>query len=86
MEAIKDDEVSIQAWVKRGSMLFNTECLEYDDPMHPYNQIVAQGKRPEDYGIRNPVHEEFKRKTRYELIDEILDMRKQLRAYVAAGF
>lgn len=80
------DSISIQAWVKRGGMLYNTGCLEYDDPMHPYNQIIAQGHRPEDYGVYNPVHEEFKGKTRHELIDEVLYLRKQVEAYAAAGF
>ena len=80
------ESISVQAWVKRGGMLYNTECLEYDDPMHPYNQIVAQGQRPEDYVVKNPVHEEFKDKTRHELIDEVLYLRKQVKAYAAAGF
>lgn len=80
------DSIEIQAWVRRGGMMYNTECLGYDDPMHPYNQIVNQGHCPEDYGVYNPLHKEFGGRTRQSLIDEILGMRREILAYQAAGF
>ena len=30
--------VEVVTFVKRGEMLVNTDCLDYDDPMHVYNQ------------------------------------------------
>lgn len=73
-------------WVKRGSMLYNVECLDYDDPMHPYNQVKNKGLVPEDYGLYNPINAEFDKKSRYELIDEILYLRKEVEAMHRAGF
>lgn len=80
------DTVEVQHWVRRGGMLYNTDCLEYDDPLHPYNQIISQGLRPEDYGVYNPLHKEFDARCRQDLIDEILYLRKAVRGYEAAGF
>lgn len=80
------DTIEVQKWVKRGSMLYNTECLDYDDPMHPYNQVKSQGLVPEDFGLYNPLNAEFDKKSRYDLIDEILYLRKEVNAMAAAGF
>lgn len=80
------DTVEIKMWVRRGGMLYNTECLDYDDPMHPYNQVKNTGLVPEDYGLYNPITAEFDKKSRYELIDEILYMRKEVNNMAAAGF
>lgn len=73
--------VSIKPWIKRGKMLLNTSALEPNDPDHVYNQILKQGKIPEEYGIDNPKivrNERFKNKTRNELIEMIFDLEKQL--------
>jgi hypothetical protein len=70
--------VEVKYWVKRGGMLVNTTALDIDDPDHVYNQILSQGKRPEDYGYRHPLNEEFGDKTRDELIAEIVELRKEM--------
>ena len=75
-------EVSYKVWHSEGGMLVNTSALEHDHPMHPYNQIKAQGLKPEDYGMAHPLveidGEEFGDKSRGELIAEILTLRKEL--------
>ena len=81
------DEIEIQQWWKPGGgMMYNTECLDPDHHMHPYNQALAQGVRPEDFGIQNPYAAEFNDKSREELIEEVIDLRKQVLAYAKAGF
>lgn len=80
------DTIEISMWVKRGNMLYNVEGLDYDDPMHPYNQVKNKGLVPEDYGLYNPINAEFDKKSRYELIDEILYLRKEVEAMHRAGF
>lgn len=47
-------EIEIRQWTKRGIMFVNTFTLPGDDPDHPYNQAIAQGVRPEDYGLKRP--------------------------------
>ncbi len=78
-------EISIRQWVKRGNMLLSTDALNYDDPDHPYNQAVALGVRPEDYGIVNPIAAEFDDKSRNQLIEEILELREYIRGFYLAG-
>jgi hypothetical protein len=72
------DEVSIKTWTKRGISMVNTFALDYDDPDHPYNQIVSQGKDPEEYGIEHPLDELFKNYSRSKLIERIVTLEKQL--------
>ncbi len=72
------DEIEIRPWVRRGSMLVNTSALEIDDEDHIYNQILALGKRPEDYGYEHPYAAEFGEKSHGELVQEILKLRKEL--------
>lgn len=74
------DHISYKPWIKRGNMLINAESLDIDDPDHIYNQIKSQGGIPEDYGFHHPLAEEFKGKTRGELIQEIVRLRKDLEA------
>jgi hypothetical protein len=50
-----DDSFEMSVWVTRGSMMYNRECLDWDDPDHPYNYIKSNGARPEDYGYYLPV-------------------------------
>ena len=82
----EEDTVTIKKWVKRGIMLCNTECLDPDDPDHPYNQVLAQGKKPEDYGIKHPHAVRFDNMSRAELIDLILGLEREVNAYARAGF
>jgi hypothetical protein len=72
--------VEVQAWVKQGCMLVNTSALDPDHEMHPYNQIVRQGERPEDFGVHHPYTEMFKGKARGELCAEIVKLRQELEA------
>jgi hypothetical protein len=75
------DTISIRCWVKRGVMLINTYALEPDDPDHPYQQALAQGVRPEAYGLVHPDTERFAGKTRGELIEQIRNLEKELDAW-----
>lgn len=77
-EIQNQEEVTIQRWVKRGSMMVNAEALDFSDPEHLYNQILSQGKRPEDYGVFHPYREEFEDNTRDELIEKIIELRKEV--------
>lgn len=86
MELSRKTEISIVKWVKHGGMLVNTECLEPDHPSHPYNQALAQGVVPEDFGLQHPLYGEFESRTRSQLIDEIISLRKEVMGYVRAGF
>lgn len=78
-------EIQIQKWIKHGSMLVNAECLELSHPMHPYNQALAQGVDPEDFGIEGPA-DEFKDWSRGKLIKEIIGLRKEILGLESAGF
>ncbi len=76
--------VEIQVWIKEGGMLVNAYALEPNHPMHPYNQIVSQGKRPEDYGIMHPYFEEYGKKTKNQLIEELVSIKKELESWARA--
>ena len=67
----------IQVWFKPGNgMMIRTDGLEYDHPMHPYNQIIEQGFKPELYGYTHPLYEKYKGKSRNELIEMIAELEK----------
>jgi hypothetical protein len=74
------EKVTVKPWIRRGGMLLNAECLDHDDPDHIYNQILSQGKQPEDYGIPHPLALEFNEWSRDELIREIVRLRSALRS------
>lgn len=74
--------IEIRKWVHRGTMLVNAECLNHDDPDHPYNQAIAQGVRPEDYGLIHPLSERFAGLSRGQLIQKIIDAEKQIEDYI----
>lgn len=77
----KVEEVTIRQWIpKGGGMMVNAETLDIDDPDHVYNQIIAQGGIPEDFGYEHPYAELFKDKSRGELIIELVSLRKDLEA------
>jgi hypothetical protein len=71
-------ELHIVKWVQRGRMMVNTEALDYDDPMTPYNQAIAQGVKPEDFGLIHPLAERFAHLSRGQLIDQIVTLEKEL--------
>lgn len=76
-----NDEIEIRPWIsKGGGMMVNAEALDITDPDHVYNQILAQGKKPEDYGFNHPYAELYENKSRGELIHEIVSMRKEIEA------
>jgi hypothetical protein len=75
------NEIEIKKWVTRGSMVINTEALNHDDPMHPYNQALAQGVDPADFGIEHPLNHRFKGKSRGDLINEIIELEKELSSF-----
>lgn len=70
--------IQVYVWVKRGGMRYNTSCLPHNDPDSEYQQIIRAGGNPVDYGIVDPMEEEFKDKTRAQLLQEIQDLRCQL--------
>jgi len=70
--------ISIPVWIKRGGMLMNTSCLPNDDPESAYQYIVRAGGIPSEYGIEDPLEKEFELKSRAELIQEIVELRKEL--------
>lgn len=75
----KLQEVEIREWInKGGGIMVNAYALSPDDPDYVYNQILAQGQRPEDFGINHPYTEQFKEKTREELMSEIVELRKEI--------
>ena len=82
---VEEKEAVVRVWVNRGLMV-NAYALDWDDPDHPYNQIVSQGLRPEDYGISHPLTEEFVAKTRDDLIREILELRKEIIGRASSPF
>jgi len=73
-----------QWWSNGGGMMINTSALDPDHEMHPYNQILAQGERPEDFGVRHPFAERFDGKSRDELIARIIQLEKEVVAYAKA--
>lgn len=78
-------EIQIRKWVKRGSMMINVDSLDADDPMTPYNQALAQGVKPEDYGLKHPLEEEFEGKSRGELLTLIAGLRASIQSYEQLG-
>lgn len=73
------EEIYIRMWVRRGEgIMVHAEALDIDDPDHVYNQIIYQGKIPEEYGYHHPYGEEFKDKTREQLIQEIVNLKKEI--------
>ena len=79
------ERIQIKQWVQRGSMSISTAQLPDDDPDAPYNQVVRAGGDPADYRLaRNPV-DELRNASRGELIDIIVDLRRQLRGARSGG-
>lgn len=90
------DYIEVPTWYGRGGgIMRNRECLSYDDPEQTYNYIKRKlqeaydkgiqrdGKllKPQDFNVVNPKNEMFRGKNRDDLIDEILDLRKNIESY-----
>ena len=71
-------EIEIKMWIGGGGIATNAYALDWDHPMHPYNQAIDQGVEPEAYGIKSPLHEEFEDWSRSKLMREIMELRKDL--------
>lgn len=78
--------IELVVWVKDGEMLVNSSALHHSHPMHPYNQIVAMGLSPEDYGIDHPLEMEYGHLSRGELISKIDELSREIEAMHRAGF
>lgn len=74
---MNNDEVEIKVWIHRPPMYVNAYALEPDDPDSVYNQIIAQGKDPLDYGFPDP-YEMFKDMSRLELCKALYKAKKDL--------
>ncbi len=44
-------EVTYQEWVRKGGMMVRAESLEPHQDGSVYQQLLAQGVRPENYGV-----------------------------------
>lgn len=73
--------ITVRTWIsKGGGMMVHAAALDIDDPDHIYNQILDQGKIPEDYGFEHPYAQEFGECSRGQLIHEIVSLRKEVTA------
>lgn len=82
----KEEVVEIREWIGKGAgIMVSAYALDPNDPDHVYNQIVAQGKNPEDFGIFHPYTEEYKDKSRSDLIFEILELKKEIKSMYRSG-
>ena len=84
VEDLENDTLTYPQWVKRGSVMVNRDYLEYDDPDQTYNFLKTYGIIPEKYGIEHPLARRFKDMSRFELIDLILGLERDLHSYVRA--
>jgi hypothetical protein len=86
----RPQEISVPVWWNRGNgHLLRRSCLPEDHPESTYNYIKNVLKlKPEDYGyfLNQAEYNELKDKPRHELIDEIISLRKEVHAYMKAGF
>ena len=67
-------EISYKVWAKQGDMLVRSEALPYEHPDSVWQQLIAQGVNPEDYGFLHPLEERFGKLSRSDLINKILDL------------
>ena len=82
----KKTAIEIIQWVKgRGVGMVRADCLAPEDPMHPYNQALSQGVRPEDFGIEHPRAARFKDYSRERLIEELVAAEKQIESMERGG-
>lgn len=85
-----DGTLRYSQWVRSGGMMYNRDCLGYDNPEQTYNHLKAHGITPEQYGILHPLEEiiknEFADKSRGELVAEIFHLRKEVESMMRSGF
>lgn len=75
----KRETATIHEWISSGGgVSIRTDALDHDHPMHPYNQLLDQGVKPEDFGYEHPLTERFKDQSRSELINRIIELEKEL--------
>ena len=73
-------ELSYDKYVKRGSLMQLRSALGLNDPDHLYFYLknspvlTEAGVTPEDFGIFHPVADEYKDKTKEELISDITEL------------
>jgi hypothetical protein len=79
MEVDVVDQIEIRQWVKRGIFIVNVDALDIDDPDHPYNQCIAQGGIPEQFGLYHPEHERLEHMSREQLIQEVISLSQQVK-------
>lgn len=78
----KPDTINVPVWISNGMMMTRRECLDWNDPEHPYNYVKREyNVDPEDYGMKHPLYSEFEGKSRSELIDEIVELRQDVLNY-----
>ena len=76
---LEDGTLKFDRWVKTSSMInSNRDCLDPDDPRQTYNYLRDAGIVPEEYGIRHPYETLFKGRSREDLMDEIIQLRKEM--------
>lgn len=84
IEKKEDGSISYSTWWKNGDMLVNREYLSPDHPESLYLQLLLNGLVPEDYGLRSfndLTAEEFAGWDRNRLINEIIQLRRQVLMY-----
>ena len=75
---MSENVLEIDIWWTSGGMMFNRYHLDHDHPEHIYNYIKRLGYIPEDYDIEHPLTKRFKKYSRSELIDMIVDLENEL--------
>jgi len=83
---VESGTLHYSGWLKTGRMLDNRDYLDPDSPDHTYNYLVSYGIIPEDFGIEHPYKLEFQDRSRNSLIDEVLNLRRELHAMHSSGF
>ena len=75
-----DGNVCYSAYVRRGSMLYLREALDFDDPDHPYSLLLNIGLDPAQFGMEHPHEAEFKNMSRAQLIQQLIDARNTIKS------
>jgi hypothetical protein len=76
---------SISHYVVRNGVSIEAKTLDWNDKDHPYNQIKNQGGNPEEFGYLHPMEKDFAGKSKAEIIEEVISLRREL-FYAQFGF